>query len=316
MRLNSFLASRSWARQLARVNPATQPMTRRSALKNLAAGSALAAAGAALTAPRASAHDLPPELTGNYKHSACRWCYNKIPLEELCDRGKDAGLQSVELVSVEELPILAARGLDCAMVWGVPGGIVDGLNERKNHAAIHAFMAEKIPLMAEAGQKNMIVFSGNRRGLSDEEGLEICAEGLELIVPIAQKHGVTICMELLNSKVNHKDYQCDRTPWGVQLCEKVGSEHFKLLYDIYHMQIMEGDLIRTIRDHGKWIGHYHTGGNPGRNELDGPFQEIDYQAVMRAIAQSGYTGFIGQEFVPTEPDPIVPLARAIKLCTV
>src|SRR5690606_25140339 len=184
--------------------------------------------------------------------------------------------------------ILASRGLDCAMVWGVPGGIVDGLNERKNHEAIRAFMAEKIPAMAEAGQKNMIVFSGNRRGLSDAAGLEICAEGLDLIVPIAEQHGVTLCMELLNSKVNHPDYQCDRTPWGVQLCEKVGSEHFKLLYDIYHMQIMEGDMIRTIRDHHQWIAHYHTGGNPGRNELDGKFQEIHYPAVMRAIAETGY----------------------------
>ena len=291
-------------------------MTRRSALKNLATGSVLAATGATLSPSRAVAQDAAPELVGRYKHSACKWCYGKIPLEEFCDRGKDVGLQSVELVSVEELPILAARGLDCAMVWGVPGGIVNGLNDRANHAAITAFMAEKIPLMADAGQKNMIVFSGNRRGMSDEDGIEICAEGLDLIVPIARKHGVTLTMELLNSKVNHKDYQCDTTPWGVKLCEKIGSEHFKLLYDIYHMQIMEGDMIRTIRDHGKWISHYHTGGNPGRNELDGKFQEINYPAVMRAIAETGYTGFIGQEFVPTEADPLVPLARAIKLCTV
>ncbi|WP_221028895.1 hydroxypyruvate isomerase family protein [Actomonas aquatica] len=291
-------------------------MTRRSALKNLATGSALAAASAALTGTRALAHDLPDEPKGRYKHSACRWCYKDLSLEELCDRGKDAGLHSVELVSVEELPILAARGLDCAMVWGVPGGITNGLNDRANHEAIRAFMAEKIPAMADAGQRNMIVFSGNRRGLSAAEGLEICAEGLALIEPIARQHGVTLCMELLNSKVNHIDYQCDTTPWGVQLCEKVGSEHFKLLYDIYHMQIMEGDLIRTIRDHGQWIAHYHTGGNPGRHELDGAFQEIHYPAVMRAIAESGYTGYVGQEFVPTEADPIAPLARAIKLCTV
>jgi hydroxypyruvate isomerase len=288
-------------------------------LKNLATGTALAAAGSALTASRAAADHhgaKPTERVGRYKHSACKWCYGSIPLEEFAAVGKDVGLDSIELVSVEELPILAKHGLDCAMVWGVPGGIVDGLNDRNNHAAIKAFMEEKIPPMAAAGQKNMIVFSGNRRGLSDQEGLEICAEGLDMIVPIAQRYGVTLCMELLNSKVNHPDYQCDRTPWGVQLCEKVGSENFKLLYDIYHMQIMEGDLIRTIRDHAKWIGHYHTGGNPGRNELDGKFQEIDYKAVMRAIADTGYTGFVGQEFVPTEEDPLVPLRRAIELCTV
>ncbi|MCF3648275.1 hydroxypyruvate isomerase family protein [Synoicihabitans lomoniglobus] len=294
----------------------SNPITRRTALKNLATGSALAAAGAALPLSTASAHDLPAPRVGRYKHSACKWCYRDIPLEEFAAVGREIGLDSIELVSVEELPILARHGLACAMVWGVPGGIVDGLNERKNHDAITAFMTEKIPAMAEAGQKNMIVFSGNRRGLSDAEGLEICAEGLDRITPIAQKHGVTLCMELLNSKVNHQDYQCDTTPWGVQLCEKVGSEHFKLLYDIYHMQIMEGDMIRTIRDHHKWIGHYHTGGNPGRNELDGTFQEINYPAVMRAIAETGYTGFVGQEFVPTEADPLVPLRRAIQLCTV
>ncbi len=291
-------------------------MNRRTALKNLATGSALAATGAALTTASARADTRTASRVSRYRHSACRWCYKDLSLEELCDRGKDAGLHSVELVSVAELPILAARGLDCAMVWGVPGGITDGLNDPQNHAAIADFMAEHIPAMAAAGQRQMIVFSGNRHGLTDAQGLENCARGLERIVPIAEQHGVTLCMELLNSKIDHADYQCDRTPWGVQLCEKVGSAHFKLLYDIYHMQIMEGDLIRTIRDHGHWIAHYHTGGNPGRHELDGPFQEIDYPAVMRAIADTGYTGFIGQEFIPTEPDPIAPLARAIQLCTV
>jgi len=292
----------------------TTPISRRTALKNLATGSALAAAATAL--PAQTAVTTPAAPYGKYKHSACRWCYNRYSLEELCARGKAAGLQSVELVNVEELPVLFKHGLECAMVWGVPGGITDGLNDRANHDAITAFMAEKIPLMAEAGQKQMIVFSGNRRGLSDEAGLEICAEGLARIVPIAEKHDVILSMELLNSKVNHPDYQCDRTPWGVQLCEKVGSAHFKLLYDIYHMQIMEGDMIRTIRDHHAWISHYHTGGNPGRNELNGSHQEINYPAVMRAIADTGYTGFVGQEFVPTEPDPIAALADAIKLCTV
>lgn len=255
-------------------------------------------------------------MIGRYKHSACKWCYKDISLEDFAAQGREIGLDSIELVNVSELAILAKHGLECAMVWGVPGGITNGLNNRDNHAAIKAFMARDIPLMADAGAKNMIVFSGNRNGQPEDEGLEACAEGLAQIVPIAEKHGVTLSMELLNSKVNHADYLCDRTPWGVKLCEKVGSEHFKLLYDIYHMQIMEGDLIRTIRDHHKWISHYHTGGNPGRHELDGDRQEIDYPKVMGAIADTGYTGFVGQEFQPTEADPLAALARAIKLCTV
>ena len=255
-------------------------------------------------------------LTGKYKHSACKWCYKGYSLEEFAAQGKAAGLDSVELVNVEELPILFKHGLACAMVWGVPGGITKGLNDPANHDAIATFMAEKLPLVAEAGQPNMIVFSGNKNGQPEDEGLEACAQGLARITPIAEKYGVTLCMELLNSKVNHPDYLCDTTPWGVKLCEKVGSERFKLLYDIYHMQIMEGDMIRTIRDHHKWIAHYHTGGNPGRNELDGALQEINYPAVMRALVEIGYTGFVGQEFVPTEADPIAALRRAIELCSV
>lgn len=261
-----------------------------------------------------AAHHKSP--MGHYKHSACKWCYKGISLEEMAARGKEVGLDSIELVNVDELPILTKHGLECAMVWGVPGGITDGLNDANNHDAIVDFMEREIPRMIDGGATNMICFSGNRRGQSEEDGLEVCAQGLKRIVPVAEKYGATVTMELLNSKVNHEDYLCDRTPWGVKLCEKVGSEHFKLLYDIYHMQIMEGDLIRTIRDHHKWISHYHTGGNPGRNELDGKFQEIDYPAVMRGIAETGYTGFVGQEFIPTEDDALAALKRAIKLCTV
>lgn len=293
----------------------TPPITRRTALKTFASTTALAATGGALTSSNLSA--TPPQpLLGDYKHSACKWCYKDIPLEDMAARGRDLGLDSIELVNVDELPILTQYGLACAMVWGVPGGITNGLNDAANHDAIFAFMAREIPRMVDRGATNMICFSGNRRGQSAEDGLEVCAQGLARIVPVAEKYGATVTMELLNSKVNHEDYLCDRTPWGVQLCEKVGSAHFKLLYDIYHMQIMEGDLIRTIRDHHQWISHYHTGGNPGRHELDGEFQEIDYRAVMRAIAATGYTGFVGQEFQPTEADPLAALARAIKLCTV
>ncbi|MEJ6602646.1 MAG: TIM barrel protein [Opitutaceae bacterium] len=293
----------------------SDPITRRTALKTLASGTALAASGAVL-APTSAVAAHHHTMIGRYKHSACKWCYKDITLEEMADRAHDVGLNSIELVNVSELPILAKHGLECAMVWGVPGGIKSGLNNRDNHGRIKEFMARDIPVMAEQGAKNMIVFSGNRDGQPEDEGLDVCAEGLAQIVPIAEKHGVTISMELLNSKVNHEDYLCDRTPWGVKLCEKVGSEHFKLLYDIYHMQIMEGDIIRTIRDHHPWISHYHTGGNPGRHELDGDRQEIDYPKVMGAIADTGYTGFVGQEFQPTEADPLAALARAIKLCSV
>ena len=255
-------------------------------------------------------------LTGKYKHSACKWCYKGLTLEEFAIQGKAVGLDSVELVDVKDLPILFKHGLQCAMVSGVPGGIPNGLNNPDNHDRITAFLEKTIPLVAEAGQPNIIVFSGNKKGQPEDEGLEACAQGLARIVPIAEKYGVNVCMELLNSKVNHEDYLCDHTPWGVKLCEKVGSERFKLLYDIYHMQIMEGDMIRTIRDNHQWIAHYHTGGNPGRNELDGDFQEINYPAVMRAIVETGYTGFVGQEFIPTEEDAIEALRRAIELCSV
>lgn len=294
---------------------APDSITRRSALKTMASTSALAVAGAAVAPVTAdAAHH--GHKRGRYKHSACKWCYKDISLEDMAARGKEVGLDSIELLKVEELPVVAKYGLECAVVRGVPGGIADGLNDANNHDAIVAFMERDIPRMVDLGSNNIICFAGNRRGQPEDEGLEVCARGLARIVPIAQKYNATVTMELLNSKVNHEDYLADKTPWGVALCEKVGSEHFKLLYDIYHMQIMEGDLIRTIRDHHQWISHYHTGGNPGRHELDGEFQEIDYKSVMRAIADTGYTGYVGQEFIPTEEDELAALKRAIKLCTV
>jgi hydroxypyruvate isomerase len=295
----------------------TTPITRRTALKNIASTTALAATatGAALSSPHVTAAHHHAG-TRQFKHSVCKWCFKDISLEDLADQAKDLGLESIELLDVDELPIINQRGLQCAMVKGVPGRIADGLNDAKNHDTIVAFMEQQIPRAVDLGATNLICFSGNRRGQSDEDGIEICAQGLARIVPIAEKYGATVTMELLNSKVNHPDYQCDHTEWGVRLCEKVGSAHFKLLYDIYHMQIMEGDLIRTIRDHHQWFSHYHTGGNPGRHELDGDRQEIDYPAVMRAITDTGYTGFVGQEFIPAEADAIASLRRAINLCSV
>lgn len=292
----------------------TTPITRRTALKSFASTTALAAAGSTLTSAHlTAAHHQADSL--RFKHSVCKWCFKDISLEELADQAKDLRLESIELLTVDELPIINQRGLKCAMVKGVPGRIEDGLNDANNHDAIVAFMERQIPRAVDLGATNLICFSGNRRALSDAEGLEICAQGLSRIVPIAEKYGATVTMELLNSKVDHADYQCDHTAWGVQLCEKVGSAHFKLLYDIYHMQIMEGDLIRNIQEHHQWFSHYHTGGNPGRHELDGDRQEIDYRAVMGAIVDTGYTGFVGQEFIPAEADAIDSLRRAIELCS-
>lgn len=289
-------------------------LPRRDLIKKAALGAAAIATTRAF-----SAHHEKPEMNGSLKrnihHSACRWCYNKIELEDLCQRGKEAGLEAIDLVNVEEIPTLRKYGLDASLVWGVPGGIVKGLNRLENHDEIVAFFESNIPQVAQAGMKRVICFSGNREGLDDEQGLENCKIGLQRITPIAEKHGIQVVMELLNSKRNHPDYQCDHTPWGVELVKRVDSENFKLLYDIYHMQIMDGDVIDTIREFHPYFGHYHTGGVPGRNEID-ETQELYYPAIMRAIVETGFDGYVAQEFVPTWDDPIKALATAIRICDV
>jgi hydroxypyruvate isomerase len=297
------------------------PLTRRSALRHLAAGTL---ATGTLTAIDSSLGAQPgaPTLKGRINHSVCKWCYGDIPLEKFCAAAKAIGIQSVELLAVSDFPILKQHGLVCAMVSGVPGGITQGLNRIQNHDRIAAFYEATAPQVAAAGFKNIICFSGNRDGMSDEEGLDHCARGLRRIMPTCEKHGVVAVMELLNSRIDHPDYMCDRTPWGVELCKRVGSDHFKLLYDIYHMQIMEGDVIRTIRgDRDKgieaaapYIGHYHTGGVPGRNEIDGT-QELHYPAIMRAIVATGFQGFVAQEFIPRH-DPLTSLREAVLICDV
>jgi len=254
-------------------------------------------------------------LKGRVRHSVCKWCYPDIPLETLCREAAGIGLQAIDLLEVADFPLLQQHGLVCAMVTGVPGGITKGLNRVEHHDAIAAYFEQVIPATAMAGFPNIICFSGNREGMSDAEGLERCAEGLKRILPLAEKQGVTICMELLNSRVNHHDYMADHTAWGVELCKRVGSERFKLLYDIYHMQIMEGDLIHTIREAAPYIAHYHTGGVPGRHEIDAS-QEINYPAVMQAIVATGYKGFVAQEFLPVNPDKLAALREAIRICDV
>ncbi|HVS52176.1 MAG TPA: TIM barrel protein [Opitutaceae bacterium] len=226
---------------------------------------------------------------------------------------REIGLASVELLDPPEWPVVQKFGLTCAIANG-PMTIAAGLNRLEHHAALVPAMIARIEECAAAGVPAVIAFSGNRAGLPDELGLEHCARALKPIVGAAEKRGVTVCMELLNSKIDHTDYMCDRTAWGVELVRRVGSERFKLLYDIYHMQIMEGDVIRTIQQHHACIGHYHTGGNPGRHEIDAT-QELNYPAIARAIAATGFRGFVGQEFIPTR-DPLVSLREAVELCRV
>jgi len=260
-----------------------------------------------------AAQEIVP-LKGRINQSVSRWCFAKIPLDQLCEFCKRLGIKSVELLGPKDWPIVKQYGLTCAMVSsGTPIG--KGFNRRENHDWLVAHYEKMIPMVAEAGFRNLICFSGNREGMDDEEGLRNCAEGIKRLLPLCEKHNVVLVMELLNSKVNHPDYMCDRTRWGVELCKRIGSEHFKLLYDIYHMQIMEGDLIRTIRENIQYIAHFHTGGNPGRNEID-ETQEIWYPAVMRAIADLGYTGYVGHEFIPKSPDPLASLEKCARLCDV
>src|SRR2546421_5130949 len=291
-------------------------ITRRSALAKIAGSTAVVTAAASLS-QRLTAADAATgaSLKGRINHSVCKWCYPKVSLEDLCAAGKEMGLQSVELLTVDDFPTLKKHELICAMVSGVPGGITDGLNRLENHDKIVAYYEEVAPQVANAGFKNIICFSGNRKGMPDEQGLENCATALKRIVPICEKHRVVAAMELLNSKVDHKDYMCDHTPWGVELVKRVGSERFKLLYDIYHMQIMEGDVIRTIRDNHQYITHYHTGGVPGRHEIDDT-QELNYPAIMKAIVGTGFKGHVAQEFIPARSDVLASLKQGRQICDV
>ena len=253
-----------------------------------------------------------------FQHSVCRWPYRQLSVDELARMARELALDSVELLEPDEWPIARKHGLTCAMGYApVPDPrtrLTRGFNRVEHHAWLLPAYERAIPLAAASGIPNLICFSGNRDGQADEEGIEICARGLAALLPAAERHRVTICMELLNSKVDHAGYQCDRTPWGVALAKRVGSERFKLLYDIYHMQIMEGDVIRTIRDNHQYIAHYHTAGVPGRHEIDAS-QELNYPAIMRAIAETGFEGYVAQEFIPTR-DPRSSLAEAVQICRV
>ncbi|HAC89270.1 MAG TPA: hydroxypyruvate isomerase [Planctomycetaceae bacterium] len=263
-------------------------------------------------------------MSGKINHSVCRWCYSKFTIQDLCVAGKEFGLKSVELLQPNEISEVQKHGLTCAMVSSptvqaadgkMVGGISHGWNRTQYHDVLLEAYGQQIELVVKAGVNNLICFSGNRDGMDDRQGLENCALGLKRLMPIAEAAGVTITMELLNSRVDHPDYMCDRTDWGVALCQAVGSDKFKLLYDIYHMQIMEGDVIATIRKHHRWISHFHTGGVPGRNEIDDT-QELFYPAIMRAIVDSGYAGYVGQEFIPKRDDPLKSLRQGIEICSI
>jgi hydroxypyruvate isomerase len=289
-------------------------MRRRSFLSSSALGAAAALAAPSLTAAAlADDQGAAPTRIGKFRHSVCRWCYGGMSLEALCNAAKEIGIESIELLGEDEWATVERHGLRCAVANG-PSSIPQGFNRTENHDRLVRECERLLPLVAKAGIPQMIVFSGNRFGRTDAEGLDHCVTGLKRVTPIAEANGVTIIMELLNSKVDHGDYMCDRTAWGVELCKRVGSDRFKLLYDIYHMQIMEGDVIRTIREAAPFIGHYHTGGNPGRAEIDGT-QELHYPAIMRAIAETGFTGFVGQEFIPRR-DPVTSLREAIATCSI
>jgi hydroxypyruvate isomerase len=282
--------------------------SRRTALATTAAASVTA------LIDRLSAADASSGMKGHINHSVCKWCYPKVELETLAQWGKGNGLGSIELLEIQDIPKIQKHGLTCAMVSGIPGGITKGLNRLENHDKIVEWVEMAAPKVANLGCQNIICFSGNRQGQSNEEGIKNCAIGLKRLMPIAEKHKVTLVMELLNSKVDHADYQCDHTAWGVDLCKAVGSDRFKLLYDIYHMQIMEGDVIATIKKSAPYIAHYHTGGVPGRHEID-ETQEVFYPAIMRAIAETGYKGFVAQEFIPKK-DPLTSLKQGVTICDV
>jgi len=255
-------------------------------------------------------------LKGKVNHSACRWCYNDIPLEQLAEHAQDIGLKSIELLNPNEWKTMTDKGLTCAISNGSPLGITKGFNDPSLHEQLQQDILDIIPRAADQGIPQVICFSGNRReGLSEEQGIENCAVGLEKVVKAGEKYGVKVVMELLNSKVDHAGYQCDYTAWGAALAEKIGSPSFGLLYDIYHMQIMEGDVIATIRANHKYISHYHTGGVPGRNEIN-ETQELNYAAIIKAIVDTGYDGYISQEFIPTRKDPLTSLREGVAICDI
>lgn len=292
--------------------------TRRTAIKKIALASL---ATSVLQPGQVSAFETmeTQKLKGNINHSVCWWTFGHLSIEQMCQAVKSLGLSAIDLVAPKDWPVLQKNGIHCSMCYTAGNiSLTEGWNNPALHAALIREFTEAIPLVAAAGYKNLICFSGNRNGMDDETGMKHCTEGLKKIMSLAEKNNVIIQMELFNSKIDHKDYMCDKSAWGVELCKRIGSPNFKLLYDIYHMQINEGDVIRTIRNDHAYFGHYHTAGVPGRHEID-ESQELYYPAIMKEILATGYTGYVAQEFMPTakeNKDKLAALKKAIKICDV
>ncbi|MFN7115848.1 MAG: hydroxypyruvate isomerase family protein [Saprospiraceae bacterium] len=291
--------------------------SRRDALKTAAMSlGALALTPTTVMSKTLDALEVPKR---DFRHSVCYWCYGSIPLESFAEQAKSLGIASIELLTADQWKTVQKYGLTCAVATIPNASLTEGYNNPVNHAKLQQAHLKVIDQAADAGIPQVIVFSGNRgtgkAKISDTAGIENCAKGLDKVVKHAEKRGITVIMELLNSKVDHKDYQCDHTAWGVKLAEKIGSPQFKLLYDIYHMQIMEGDVIATIRKHKDYISHFHTGGVPGRHEIN-ESQELNYKAIMKAIADLDFKGFVAQEFIPTYENKIAALKEGVDICSV
>ena len=295
-------------------------VNRRKLIKQVLTGSAALAAGVSLPTPLLAASENnssdPLSLKGNINHSVCYWCYGDLSLEQMCLEVKKIGFGAIDLLKPDEWPIAKKHGLHCSMCYTAgETSLTKGWNNKAHHAWLIKDYLEAIPLVAAAGYTNLICFAGNRNGMDDETGLQNCVEGLKQIMPLAEKHGVIIQIELFNSRIDHKDYMGDKSAWGIELCKRLGSPNFKILFDIYHMQIDEGDIIRSIQDNHQYFGHYHTAGVPGRNEID-ERQELYYPAIMRAIAATGYKGHVAQEFIPKDKDAMASLRKAIEICDI
>ena len=290
-------------------------INRRTAFKHIIAGSAAVISTRVLSSFNSPEKEKTVRLKGNVNHSVCRWTYNKLSVEELCKVTKDIGFAAIDLVGPKDWPILQQYGVFSSMCNGAEINLTDGWNNKNFHSTLIENYKAMIPLVAKNGYTNLICFSGSRNGMDEETGLINCTDGLKQIIGLAEKNKVILQMELLNSKIDHKDYMCDKSTWGVELCKRVGSPNFKLLYDIYHMQIDEGDVIRTINNYHSYFGHYHTGGVPGRHEID-ETQELYYPAIMKAIVATGYQGYVAQEFIPAAEDKIGSLRKAIVLCDI
>lgn len=252
---------------------------------------------------------------GNINHSVCRWTYSFLTLDEMCETVKHIGFSAIDLVGPQDWPVLQKHGVYSSMCNGAEISLTEGWNDTQYHSELINRYTEHIELVAKAGYSNLVCFSGNRNGIDDEVGMKNCETGLKQIMAVAERNNVIISMELLNSRVDHVDYMCDITPWGAELCRRISSTHFRLLYDIYHMQIDEGNVISTIKNNIQYISHFHTGGVPGRNEIDNT-QELYYPAIMEAIVKLGYKGYVAQEFIPTAEDKIASLKQAIHICDV